>query len=324
MTEEEYRGLPFPSYSLLKNLPFSLQENNDEKKEGNALIFGTLVDKLITEPNYDYTKDFYVINQEINKDNDLIAYLIESDEKDFSKENLLALTYKLKMYGNFKDESRQKRIDSLRDQIDEISGIKLAKDEGKCIIDQDRLNKALIIHDTMLNHKYTSHIMINNETCENIMQLKIVFDICRVKCKAMLDFVQVDHLEKKIKPRDLKTGELGFYKSFYEHKYYYQAAMYTLAIQYWMQENDLDDYELQPFEFVYFNSKYPEKPHIYKIDFGMINDYISGFECKSGYIKGIEDLVLDYKWHIDNQIFDEDRSMYENNGVTTIYNEKRI
>src|SRR6056297_1253729 len=103
ITEEEYRGLNALSYSFIKDFITVGPEviiNGIEKKESFGLSFGSLVDKIITEENYDYSRD-YVISQyslDLNGDDAvsiILRFLKENPEYPIDNDSMLKLLYEL-------------------------------------------------------------------------------------------------------------------------------------------------------------------------------------------------------------------------------------
>ncbi len=166
-----------------------------------------------------------------------------------------------------------------------------------------------------------------NSTGKNIEifnQLEIYWEYKQVKCKSKLDLVIVDHDSKLIQLIDLKTtgnSVFSFNSSSFKWRYDMQVAFYTLAL-YWLinqstdeQWNRFKEYKFQLPKFIVESTKSPGMPLIYTCsDRLMQNALYNGFVKDGKYYKGIDQLVDDYKWHVENNSWSYSREIIENNG----------
>lgn len=132
-----------------------------------------------------------------------------------------------------------------------------------------------------------------------------------------MDKIVVDHDNKIVYPYDIKTGtEFNFMSNFYRYKYFYQGALYTAAIESIVQtQPEFSGYKVEPFRFIYLSRQNTDLPLIYTMTEKYIEKVMTGYVNKSGYeIKGILELVDDYKWYINNNEFTLRRDIVENNG----------
>jgi len=83
---------------------------------------------------------------------------------------------------------------------------------------------------------------------------------------------------------------------------------------------ELMEYEvLNGFNFIYVSRDNPYVPFIYKMKLDYINLVLEGFETVNGAkIKGIYELLDDYSWYKQNEIYDTTKEIYENKGVVEI------
>lgn len=110
-------------------------------------------------------------------------------------------------------------------------------------------------------------------------------------------------------------------KNFYEYKYYYQGALYHRIIQNLIHSTPaLKGYTLEPyFDFVYISRDNLYQPLIYRMDDLFISKVFEGYETILGNkVVGIKQLLLDYKYYKDNDIYDIKRELKESNGVIEI------
>ena len=133
----------------------------------------------------------------------------------------------------------------------------------------------------------------------------------------------IDHNEKKIYPIDLKTtGKhvLSFSQSFVQWHYYIQAAFYTDAVKY-LRDNlypELSGYSIELFKFVVISSKDPMRPLVWETTDHTISCGKEGGFINGRYRKGYIELAKDMKWHIDRELYDYPREVYEGQGTLTI------
>lgn len=185
----------------------------------------------------------------------------------------------------------------------------------------------------ILSNEFTHRYFVSfDENVEIISQVPIYFDYMDLECKGLLDGILINHREKTIQPYDLKsTG-----KSVYEFEkwlpiygYHRQAAFYSIGLREWISEKaakaraigtpNLGDYEVLPFKFIVVESKLSSKTPaiIYEMS---DDDMLAGLEGgipkgHKRHIKGINELIEDYKWHKENDKWLLRREFYEADGV---------
>jgi hypothetical protein len=158
---------------------------------------------------------------------------------------------------------------------------------------------------------------------ELMHQVDIYFDFKGVECKALLDGIRINHIDKTIQPFDLKTtgkSVLDFPDSFLSFGYYRQCAFYEQAllsgqspIKHLLEEG----YKLLDFVFIVAetNVKSTRSAIIFVTS---PNDRLAGL--KGGKIgtrtyPGIEGLLDDYLWHSSNDYWDMPKYLFDSGGV---------
>lgn len=315
ITEKEYRESPRLSYSFIKELADigpSIIRDGIKKKSGDGLTLGYIVDKKLSEPDWDILSEFTLTDIKIDW------------TKDDHKTNILKL---------YKDDPSKVLLST--DELYELLGIKRAPAWDEEFIEkisivtnsdkylhQSEYELALRMIDSLLYHKHTTGFFHVGFNCEVIDQAIILFKLNGVDIRSMLDKVIIDHEAKTIQPLDIKTGtEFNFMTNFYKFKYYYQAALYIAAIESIVQfKEEFKGYKVLPFKFIYVSRQKPELPLVYQMPEKYIEKVMIGFESNGYHTKGILELVDDYKWYIDNNEFELRRDIMENNGVIQINN----
>lgn len=317
ITEKEYRESPRLSYSFLKELADigpSIIRDGIKKKSGDGLTLGYIVDKKLSESEWDILSEFTLTDIKIDWTKDdhktkLLKYFKENPRNAEEPVSLGLIYEKLEI----------KRAPVLDDSFWEQ--VEMIENPDK-YLHQSEYELALRMIDSLLYHKHTTGFFHVGFNCEVIDQAIILFKLNGVGARSMLDKVIIDHEAKTIQPLDIKTGaEFNFMTNFYKLKYYYQAALYTAAIESIVQfKEEFKGYKVLPFKFIYVSRQKPELPLVYEMPEKYIEKVMIGFENNGYYTKGILELVDDYKWYIDNNEFELRRDIVENNGVIQINN----
>lgn len=166
---------------------------------------------------------------------------------------------------------------------------------------------------------------------EYYTEYEIYWEYDGIPLKSKLDRIIIDHGTKTIKIIDLKTTNKSCYwsnsypvsfqdnstfrDSFIKYRYYRQLAFYNSAIDYWrnrLVENGLEnlmDYDIE-------NIIIPIETS------GNYNCCVLKFSTDSKWIKegNIEwkCILEDYKWHLENNLWEYPRYIYENQGIVDI------
>lgn len=325
-SEKEYRDLDCLSYSVFSNieeqgaLNYLLSERVDNSGvRGFAL--GGLVDRTISERKEKPCMDgIKVINKvpafgesthrvvmdlvkhEIERGNpnghDVDAMIVNTEIfadgiTIFSKMmNLNNYVAKLTNYREF-----------IKEQF-------LAMKKGEdiiCIgISDQKIMKASI--DRFRTFPELRHDFVNNDQRGVYYQVKLVSEVMGIKIKAMLDVILVDHVNKTIRPVDMKTGMMDkndydtfIDKSYIRYKYYIQSGLYKkMLVEYCKTHAKFKDYKVLDFMFLYsttsFKSGLSEKePFKYIINDKQYIESFKGFEHLGSHRKGIIELIEEYK-----------------------------
>jgi len=133
--------------------------------------------------------------------------------------------------------------------------------------------------------------------------------------KVLLDILYIDHESRCIRGIDLKTtssDHKGLMGSIIKYGYFLQAAMYSLALEYYIQQNEeLKDYSVDyGFSFVFVH-KGDNAP----LQVDMNADDVKRFIYKGGTIGYTEyppvtTMIDNAKWHIENDKWEYERAAY--------------
>lgn len=176
--------------------------------------------------------------------------------------------------------------------------------------------------DNILIHNNSKYIF--NSENELINQIKFEFEYKDFLLRGILDILSIDHKNKTIRMIDLKTGTNSlseFTSSFIKWRYYIQEAIYIKASDIIKQQYKLEDYTVLPFQFLYI-SRYEKIPFIFEIGNKWHEAALKGFKTTSGWeYKGLEELLDNIKWHVDNKVYDTTKTIYEANGKMNLNDE---
>lgn len=235
--------------------PSTLKEDYNVEKTP-AMIFGSLVDTLLTNP-YSFESTYYVPKSDVklsNSEKVFYEYLQKYDIRSVSHlpdEDLLVILDRTSFYTSLLAKTRIKKIRDKEEVYNE-----LLKNEGKIIINHEDLEKA----------KKCVEVLRTSDITKNIFDYDLLFQVevnrvfkdsgslDRFGCHGLFDIIAIDTKTKTIYPFDLKTTvapESDFLRSFYKFKYYRQAEMYIDMLQYNLNTcDDYQDWKIEPFKFI--------------------------------------------------------------------------
>lgn len=206
----------------------------------------------------------------------------------------------------------------------------LKNSQGKQVLSQEEYLLIYQIAMSIRSHEIIGKYFIETPSVSIFYQYPIYFEYKGVECKALLDMVYVDHANRTIQPIDIKTvGDyvLNFPKSIRQRRYDIQAAFYTEALKWEMEETAIcnlpSDFEILPFKFIVQSSTMVGSPVIFTCDESLLQIGKFGreelvlnsgdeFYSVSGRIKGFDELIDLYKYYTENG-FEVDQVIKDNN-----------
>ena len=323
ISEQEYRDLDLPSYSVLSAISKQGVDVVNGVKQGNFVLkFGSLVDdmcfdtakvkdkyylaKTIKAPTINIKNIIDIVVKEVLQNENQSNFGIIKKKKLNSnsesgsdlnnyRNSILSASKKLGVYKNY---SEDKIIETVvlngQDYFSDIIDCR-----GKILIKKEMWDKAYQAATTLATHQFSSRYFEEEDGIEIFYQYKFIVNVMGRPTKGMLDILKVDHNTKTIYPVDLKTGELSvskFPEIMLMHGYYIQATLYREAISNIVANDpDLKGYSVAEFEFLYISKDNPYKPLVYVFS----NDHhilaLNGFQDRYGTKhKGVKDLLEEY------------------------------
>lgn len=296
VTEEEYRADKAYSYSTLAKFDregFNNLETLFDKVESPSLLFGSMVDTLLTDGLEAFDERFLVAEFPEVPDSivKILKYIYEvaSDIyrclEDVPDHIILSAASSHKYQENWKPETRVKVIREkgseyykllLLSMDKELVSNKLYQDAKECVykLQTDEATKWYFAPDNPY------------DGIERYYQLKFKSEYEGIPIRCMMDLAIVDTVNKVIIPCDLKTSykrEWDFYKSFIEWKYYIQATLYWRILRDNLDKDPVfKDYKLLDYRFIVISNgskrplvwEYPDTQVITDVIYGKNKDII--------------------------------------------------
>jgi len=320
---EHYQKVDAISYSKLSQLntdPKNLIA--DEKKESKALDFGSLVDCMMFTPE-DLNERFYFTK--ISKPYDklgewLDAYLNIEIPPDFTLndvDKLILQARRIVGYQmNWKDDTALKKWnEEVTPYLEEVAHAGI----NRTIITESDQMTAVAMQNKLLTNEFTrDYFTTSHRDKEVYHQVPIYYSIEGEHCKSLLDGVLIDKKTGKMLIFDLKTtsdNTFNFESSFLKWNYFLQASLYHDGLRL----AGLTHYkEVEP-RVIFIVANNFQEPLIWECDAKhLVLGRLGGITRSGKKIKGYLQLIEDYKWHRENQLYDYPASVYQSNGVKQI------
>jgi len=320
ISESEYRGLPMPSYSLLKRIdesgPRALKYS--KKYDSEAIDFGSLLDCKLLCPSEFENKFYFDATEKPTAQLLELADHVNNLRVNFNqvldKEDILRITEELNLFGSIKDPD--KRIAKFDNDLF-WNYLKAKEDSvGKVVFTPETLAECCEAEMIIKSHPNTSWIFLpNKDIVEVLTQVMLIVEINGQPVKTMLDIVVINHQEKTVTPYDLKATEMhmpAFKHHFVKMGYYLQGSLYKEALSNWMRDELQLGYALEDFKFIVYSR--PDKfPFIWNMGSEWHKKGLYGFENVFGEKeKGVYELLDDYMFYSQNPEVEVDRKFIEN------------
>lgn len=270
VSEEEYRNDPAYSYSTIARFNregFNGLDNLFDKLDTPSLLFGSMVDTLITDGQEGFDNNYLVADFPSVPDS--IVKIVKSLFEEFGVEhrslNIIPDIEIIRHAGifeyqnNWKPETRAKVIKEKG--ADYYNLLFLAAD--KTIVSNEDYIPVVSCVETLKTSPVTKFYFESdnpfNNNIERLYQLKFKGTWESINLRCMADLVIVDHENKTVTPCDLKTSfhyEWEFYHSFMTWNYWIQAQLYWYIIRQNMDNDPLyKDYKLLDYRFIVISKK---------------------------------------------------------------------
>lgn len=299
-----------------RNGPKALLHKVQDETQG--LKMGSLIDDL--KFNKDKFNELYHVSN-FNEPTASLNILCKIILKNFIKVPSLAVVTNLVEINELWAGTKNPKLKLEKYNTEEFWGYINDKFKGlnKTVITPEELHKGNEVVEVLNTHKFTKDLF--SDELEHFYQYKFKIKIKQFYFRGILDIISVDHKNKVVYFKDLKTGggpSSEFLTSFIKWRYYLQGAVYTLAFDEICKTLNLKDYTLAPFEFVYIGLK-ELLPVSYIMTPKWLNASINGFKTSNGYhYKGLYELIDEIYFHWKNQVYDLPMNIYKNNGKVNL------
>jgi hypothetical protein len=339
VSEEEYRADPAISYSTLsrferegwRELPHLF-----EKQDSPSLLFGSIVDCLLTDGEEAFEERFLVaefpdIPDSIIK---IVKYLFDMYKEEYRSLQdvpdgvILTAASMFNYQSNWRPETRVKVIKEKGDQYYNLMHLSA----NKVIVSQDDYNDALAcvreLRANIITEQYFRESTIRE--IEHAYQLKFKTGKATswmlddgVRC--MFDILAVDHTNKRIYPIDLKTTghpEENFESSFAKWRYDIQAKLYTFILADCIYRDPyFREFTIEDYLFITINRR-TLSPMIWVFNHNKESGNLQ--DEKGNILRDWRDIYQDLVWYLMHPHIKYKREVYEEGYVMTISNLKSI
>ncbi len=332
-----YRESKAVNYSILSSLITSPKEVkamiDGVNKRSSGFELGSIVDHLLT--NDAPISDSYLIieNKLTDKLKDwatrCFEIMLTIREEDIP--NPLTDTIILRARNEVEYDSRLKNETALQKFNDSgafeyYSALEMARSSNRTIISSDSLEYAEnLVISTQFEPSTAFYLDPSNFT-KQFKQLELFAELWGIECKGKPDIVDVNESDKIVYIVDVKTYAGNFVSNFWKYHYYLQTPFYRELFKKCYPE--YADYEYKYIN-VTIDTTGANKPEVYElcddlVDWVLDRDILDGEAEKTTYfmdvlypkynkIPSIPELIIELKWHIQNDKWDHRYRYYELN-----------
>lgn len=277
VTEDQYRADSALSYSTLSRFNregFDNLAHLFDKTESPSLLFGSVVDCLLTGTEEEFKDRFFVADfpELPDKQKEIVEGIFHAAKPGESWDKIMdAVILEYLLANNYQPNWRtETRIKVIREVGREYYDL-LTLAEGKTVISQKLYQDALDCVETLRKSESTKWYFEAdnpfNKNIERLYQLKFKGSYEGINLRCMADLIIVDHEKKIVYPCDLKTSfkpEWRFYKSFMEWGYWIQAQLYWYLIRQAMDGDEyFKDFKLADYRFIVISNR-TRKPLVWE------------------------------------------------------------
>lgn len=340
-TEANYRAISMDSSSSLKDFSMDRKKyykkhilgESVEDKDTQAATIGRIVETLLMEPElFDekfymsacmsaptglmlaFVEALYKFTKEATDDHGNVTRTFEEISKDAYTESGFKIKYDA-VIGKFVGSDAEIFYNEIRK----------VRTQNLTVITTEDVNNAEKIVQELRTNPVTKDVvnLVSSARYSVFTQMQVEgYEVDGHLFKSMMDRVIVDHEEKTIQVYDLKCT--WSVENFLEEYYLYRRA-YIQAFLYWKaaihMKNEMDgiaDYDVLPPKFIVCDSTNYYNPLIYKLSMEDILDAYEGFTHKNREYKGVQELIKDLKWALENNVWNISRQNHMANGIVNI------
>lgn len=309
---------------------YILGEKDERFKIQGADIAGSVIDCLLTTPD-DFADRFDIMDVATvgGKTGDLILFLSADDRAlaEFSDTELEAAA---------ENADIQKGLKWVKSQLETpkviafFTQLQEKRKSNKTIVSSELLAKCKEAQIRLLSDEKVGRYFRNDMLSHEVFyQVPVKFSYGGVACKSLYDMLLVNRLTNDYSIKDLKTTSTpidDYNKTILLHKTFIQIGFYCLPHYTKVGVDALDPHFngnfLEPwgkwedeFSLVVGDSSGRAAPAEYIITEPEIEKLLKGGTFKNGEkFPGVIQLIDDFKWHVDNNLWEHKREYYEKSG----------
>lgn len=193
---------------------------------------------------------------------------------------------------------------------------------GKTVVEVSLLDKSRNVAQLLMTDTFTKDVFSDDGEIEYFPKFAVEWIYTtksdrKITCKSELDMMKIDHKNKTIYIKDLKTNydNENFEYSYIKYRYDLQAAFYYLAIENWKLQEGMSDYKVLPMEFVVGDtSANNRRPIRYQTSIYDLERSLNGFTLNGKYYNGLHTIIDEICWSEDNDIWNCSRLVHDSNG----------
>lgn len=339
-TEALYRAINLDSSSSLKEFSldrkkyhkkYILGETTDDK-DTQAATTGRVVETLLLEPE-EFDNRFYM-SACMSAPTGLMLAFVEAlykftaqatDEdgnisrtfEEIAKDAYVESGFKIKF-----DAVINKFVGSDAEVF--YNELRTVKSKGLTVVTTEDVTNAEKIVTELRNNFATKDVVnrVSSVRWSVYNQLQVEdYEVDGMKFKSMMDILIVDHQERTVQVYDLKCvwAVENFYEEYYLYRRaYIQAFLYWKAAAHFAKLKEYDDYKIEFPKFIVCDSTNYYNPLIYALSSESLINAYEGFEHKGRKYPGVEYIIDELTWALENNVWNISKSNYETNGLVEL------
>jgi hypothetical protein len=339
-TEAQYRAIYLDSSSSLKD--FSMDRKKYHKKyilnqvvedeESKATTTGRLVETLLMEPHL-FDEKFHIstcISTPTAMMLDFVEALYKYTVNATTEDGVVTRSFEDMCKDAYADAGFKITLDAVLKkfigseaeiyykEIREVRSKKLT-----VVTTKEIENAEKIVLELRTNPTTAEIVNLVNDTQYSVFnQLQVEgYEVFGHMFKSMMDKMILDHKSKTVQVYDLKCtwSVENFYSEYYLYRRaYIQGYLYWIAAASWASEMGYGDYEILLPKFIVCDSTNYMNPLVYSMTKESMAKAIVGFEYNGKQYPGVEQLIEDLKWTLDNDVWNISRENHINNGIVNL------
>lgn len=281
-----------------------------EEEKTSAMDRGTMIHMFLLQPE-EFQKTYVVWTgnkpSSANQDKFVQAY-INSVEIEPNKALISAYRSSYSV-SSLSDEKVLQKAKEMANSLSEY--IEFMRHKDRELISPYELSILNAIKENVQSHKLAKELLYPKEG-ETKHEFHINWDYLELPCKSLLDSVNFDYEHRICTLMDIKTTvKIGHFEdSVNQYDYTRQLMFYTLALQ-WYIENELkDDYGLWKFEWYIIAIDTVDKNEVRVFKF-------KDLQLSDAFVR-IKNTMQELSWHYKTNKWDHHRAYYEGDGSETL------